>query len=89
MAQKKKGEEHTNKPTVNVVESTKTEQKEIFVIVNHNGEFMIALGNNVVSKEKFDSREKAIAYIDSKPWELILNSTAVMMAIINEQQNKQ
>lgn len=60
------------------VKVNETDEHELFTIVNHEGEYLVALGNQVVSKEKFDSFEAAAHYIDKKPWELILNATAVM-----------
>lgn len=88
MATKKKKEDFNQEPEVKVVESTKTHQHDIFTIVDHNGEFLIALGNQIVSKQKCESLEKAQSFINSKPWELILNATAVMMTKITEQQSK-
>ena len=76
--------EHTNEPKVEVVESTATHQHEMFTIVEHDGEFMIAIGNQIISKEKFNDLKHAKAYIDRKPWEMILNATAVMINKLNE-----
>lgn len=84
MAEKKQdGKSYSEAPKVQQIESNETYEHELFTIVNHNGEFMIALGNAVVSKEKFNSREGAAHYIDCKPWELILNATAVMWDRLN------
>lgn len=88
MATKKKKENFNQEPEVKVVESTKTHQYDIFTVVEHNGNFLIALGNQIVSKQKCSSLDEAQNFINSKPWELILNATAVMMAKINEQQSK-
>lgn len=88
---KKKPEQPAVKPVATEVKATETFECDLFTIVNHEGEFLIALGNHVVSKEKFGSREEAAHYIECKPWELILNSTAVMWEKLNnlkEQLNK-
>lgn len=71
--------EFTKEPKKSIIESTEVSQKEMFTIINHNGEFMIALGNQLVSKNVFDCREKTEHYIDQKPWELIFNSMAVLV----------
>lgn len=44
---------------------------------------VIALGNDRVSEKFFTSVEDAIQYVDSKPWELILNTTVVLMDKLN------
>lgn len=85
----KKNKEFTGKPLVDVVESNETFEKEMFTIVNHNGEFLIALANNVVSREKFNTREEAEHYIDCKPWELIFNSCALMWQKLDEIKQQQ
>lgn len=33
----------------------------------------IIIGNNIVSRKEFSSKEKAYNYINEKPWELITN----------------
>lgn len=33
----------------------------------------IIIGNNIVSRKEFNSKEKAYNYINEKPWELITN----------------
>lgn len=73
-------EKFTNEPTTEIIESNQVEMYEdIFTVINHNGVFMIAVGNQVVSKERFATREEALHYIDCKPWALILNTVAVMI----------
>lgn len=72
----------TNVPEVKVLNATKVIEHEIFKIIEINGKCMIAVTNQIVSKQQFKSVEEAKAYIDSKPWELILNSVAVMDAIL-------
>lgn len=36
-------------------------------------EFKIVLGNSIVSEMTFESAERAFAYIESKPYELLIN----------------
>lgn len=80
MAQKKKlkPEDYTQPTRTENVKINEVTEKDHFLIIDREGEFMIALGNKIVSREKFETREKAEVYIDSKPWELIFNATAVM-----------
>lgn len=79
MAKKAKKEEFTEVKKTNVIEATSTElYDEVFTIVNHNGEFLIAIGNSIVTRKKFNSLEEAKNYVNSKPWDIILNATAIM-----------
>ena len=90
MTKKTKKEDYSQQPEVQVVESNETYGHELFTIVNHNGEHLVAVGNQVVTREKFATREEAIAYIDRKPWELIFNSCAVMFTnLMKQQENNQ
>lgn len=88
MTQKKQNGTEYQQADIKVSELNKTHQKDIFLIVEHNGVYLIALTNQIVSKQQFNTLEEAETYVDSKPWELILNATAVMMTIINNE-NKQ
>ena len=77
--------EYTEKPQVEVISATSTDSyDEVFTIINHNGEFMIAIGNQVVCRKKFQSLEEAQQYIASKPWDIILNATALMFNKLKE-----
>lgn len=77
--------EYTGKPQVEVISATSTDSyDEHFTIINHNGEFLIAIGNQVVSRKKFKSLQEAEDYIDSKPWDIILNATALMFNRLKE-----
>lgn len=74
------------KPKVKIVETNKTEQYgEFFTLVTNNKETRIACGNAIVSRNVFKSTKEAKAYIDKKPWELIINVTAY----VNDQLKKE
>ena len=67
-----------------VVENVEIQEKpetytEIFQIVKNNGSYFIGCSNNLVSKLSFATADEAKAYIDSKPWELIINVTCLVM----------
>lgn len=66
-------------PQIVNVESNKIYQHELFTIINDHGVFRIALGNQVVTRNEFESREAAEHYLDCKPWEVIFNSVTVMI----------
>jgi hypothetical protein len=81
-------EEYTAKPQVETISATSTDSyDEYFTIINHNGEFLIAIGNQVVCRKKFQSLQEAETYIDSKPWDIILNATAFMFNKLKEAQS--
>ena len=62
------------KPKVKVVETNKTEvYQEYFTLVTSNKQTRIAVGNAIISRNTFDSVKAAKAYIDQKPWELMIN----------------
>lgn len=70
--------EYSNTPKVTEIVTNQVEQEEMFLIINRDGKYMIALTNQIVSKKQFETLEEAREYINSKPWELILNTAAVM-----------
>lgn len=76
------------KTTVENVEVTKPqlEQYLIFTVVKIGGNWKIAVGNNIMSQMTFSNKKEAIEYIDSKPWDLIINTTCYLYEI--SQKNK-
>lgn len=50
----------------------------IFQVANVQGRYMIAVMDKIVTKKSFETQEEAIEYIDSKPWELIINVTCLI-----------
>lgn len=83
----KKDKKPEMKPaTVEVVESNRTYQHEdLFVIVEQNGQFRIAVTNKIISNKVFGSLKEATNYIDSKPWELIVNVSCAIWDIIQKE----
>lgn len=72
------------KPKVEVTETAKTENYEtIFTLVTRNNKTRIAVTNKIISVKEFDTVKAAKEYIDSKPWELIVNATLVINDITN------
>lgn len=66
-----------------------TEQYEIFNLVLQNGQVFIAIGNHIVTRNNFASVEDAKAYIDAKPWDLLVNTTCLIYDITNELKKKE
>lgn len=66
------------------IEVDQQEQEDIFLIVRNDKKYLIAITNQIVSRKQFETVEEAREYIQSKPWELILNATAVMMKHLEE-----
>ena len=58
----------------------------IFKIALHEEQFIIVMGNYMASDKRFDKIEDAEEYIESKPYELILNMTLIHN--IYEKENK-
>lgn len=78
----KKKEIYGVKPKVEVKEVSKTHNYQtIFTIVERNKNFNIAVGNKIVSKLTFVTLKEAKDYIDSKPYELIVNATCCIYEI--------
>lgn len=76
--------EYTQKTELKEVTVNQVEVEDMFLIVNKDGKYLIALTNKIVSKEQFNTLEEAKKYIASKPWELILNTAAVMAQFVNK-----
>ena len=43
-----------------------------FGIFSKDGEHNVVMKNQIVSEKSFESKEEAIAWVESKPWKLIL-----------------
>lgn len=57
----------------------KCKNAEIFNLVkDKEGKIRITVGKFVVSNKKFDTFEQAEKYVNSKPWELIINTSQVV-----------
>ena len=83
-----KSKKYTNEPKVKIEDQITTEiYQQIFTLVTKNGQTQIAISNYIVSKMTFDSIAKAKKYIDSKPWELIVNACCCLSEINNKQQS--
>lgn len=43
-----------------------------FILVKEENKWMIVMGSVICSIKRFETKEDAISYINSKPWELII-----------------
>lgn len=85
MAKSKK--EYTNTPKMGEVKKTELDENNVFLIVNVEDTYRIALGEHWVTKQVFKTPEEAQKYINSKPWELLMNMAAVMAKFVNQELN--
>lgn len=61
-------------PTVQVTETQKLhEYKPFFTIIEKGKNFFIGCCGTIATREVFESKEAAIKYIESKPWDLLVN----------------
>lgn len=54
-----------------------------FTGVKGNKGWIIVMGNQMASGKTFDNLNDMKAYIDEKPWELIVNACAIFNEILN------
>lgn len=57
-----------------------------FNIIEHKGDILITIGNDVL--KKCNTVEEAVKYIESKPWELIMNAVAIYVEYVNKTKTK-
>lgn len=81
-------------PKVKNVETQKGTQQEQykntpFTMVKLGETWSIVVGNQVASSEKFKTKKAAAEYIESKPWELILITQAIILNKWTETQKNQ
>lgn len=55
-----------------------------FTVIYHNGKHHICIANNIVGDRPFDSIEEAEAYIEQKPWQLILVSNYIYGKMVEQ-----
>lgn len=80
--------DYKKEPKVNVKEQVTytTEMYDVFTLVKSDQEekVMIAIGNNIVTRNTFKNTRTAKDYINSKPWDLILNTCAIMQDMLKK-----
>lgn len=56
-------------------QKTEIQQHDVFTLAKKDDKIIIVLGNAIISEKQFTTFKEAKSYIDSKPYELIINST--------------
>lgn len=79
MAQKK--EKFKNEPIIRDEKVAETERYEVFILFKADNVVSIAIDKYIMSKLTFTTFEEAKAYIDSKPYELIINAACCLMEL--------
>lgn len=82
MAEKKK--KTVNEEPVVTTDQNMETYEEIFQIVKQNGVYYIGVANKLISKRSFANAEETKEYIDSKPWELVINVTCLIYDLAKE-----
>lgn len=73
-----KADKEQSNGKVNVV----TINEAPFNFVEKDDEIMITIGTEVL--KKCETMEEAVKYVETKPWDLILNATAIYVEYINK-----
>ena len=55
-----------------------------FVLVEGNEGWIIVMGEHVVSEKKFKTKDEAMKYVYSKPWELIFVGASAYMKMVDK-----
>lgn len=83
MAEEKQN--YTVQPKVEVTETVQTSGYDMFTLVTKDNKVMIAVADKIVCRQAFESERQAIEFIDSKPWELLVNVACVCFDLMNKQ----
>lgn len=80
--------EYTNTPKVEEPKITASlDESETFMIVNIEDKWRIGINGRWMTKEIFKTKEDAQAYINSKPWELIMNLAGMVAEFVKSNNN--
>lgn len=55
-----------------------------FVVVEGSDGWFIVMGEHIVSSKRFDTKDSAKRYVDSKPWELIIVGASAYNKILEK-----
>lgn len=82
-------EKFTNEVTIKDQKKINTYKRGIFTIAENENKFYVLVQNYVVSEKTFDKLKDAERYINSKPWELIINVTSLTQKLIKQNEKSQ
>lgn len=71
-------------PEGNVIEKSKIEP---FTIGKQTDKFFILIGDKLVSRKSFKTKEDAENYLMRKPYDVIFNSVLAMLELLKEKEN--
>lgn len=83
---KRELEEQINKES-NLIKTVEVEDT-VFTIVEVDGNHRVAIGRNIVSTRMFETVIGARDWIDSKPWELLINTVVILYNTLNNKENE-
>lgn len=89
--EEKTKKEYNNVPKQETKIQGSLDESGTFMVVNVEDKWRIGLNGRWLTKEIFASREEAQAYINTKPWELIMNLAGLVAEFTiwnDKQQNK-
>lgn len=82
-------EKFTNEVTIKDQKKINTYKRGIFTIAENENKFYVLVQNYVVSEKTFDKLNDAERYINSKPWELIINVTSLTQKLVQQHEKSQ
>lgn len=77
-------ETYTQEAVIKSQSNITTTKRGIFTIAQKDGKYYILVQNYIVSEKTFDTFKQAERYMNSKPWELIINVTSLTQKLIKE-----
>ena len=84
----KKSKEYSNTPKMGEVQKNQLDNSGTFMIINVEDKWRIGMANRWMTKEVFNTAEEAQKYIDSKPWELIMNLAGTIAEYVKNNNNQ-
>lgn len=82
MATKKPKKEYSNTPKVTEPIKNQIDETETFLLINQEGKWRIGLNGMWATKKVFENQEQAQKYINSKPYDLIMNLAGMIAEYI-------
>lgn len=70
------------------IQFCKSKVEPLFSIVMLKNKYRITIGNNLISSKEFNTIEETEKYIESKPYEILINSACLFANIQTEAQNE-
>ena len=81
----------TQEAQVSAVKTTEVKQTKHFpfvVVKTEDDKWHLAAGNSFVSEKTFPSYEEACRYLNSKPWDVIVNFICQTISLVESHETK-